>query len=232
MIWPVSWPFPATTRTSPASKLADGRPDGLGAIADLARTRRACHDLGADRGGIFGARIVVGDDHHVGLVGGDPSHDRPLAAIAVAAAAEHADEPARGEGTQGIEHMRKRVGLVGVVDDAERAVDFADRSSRPETPLRARQCRRAHRSACASPSTASTRPAGEERVLDLERAEQRKARLDAFGRMPRPSVAGANPSGRASTSCSVVAVLPVVSSVRPRRRSPLRGRHPHKARPH
>ena len=50
------------------AKLADGGADRLGAVADLARAGRACQDLGADRGGILGARIVVRDDHHVGLV--------------------------------------------------------------------------------------------------------------------------------------------------------------------
>ena len=45
--------------------------------------------------GPLAARIVVGDDHHVGFLNGDAAHDRPLARVAIAAAAEHADQAAR-----------------------------------------------------------------------------------------------------------------------------------------
>ena len=95
-IWPVSWPLPATTRTSPGSSARDGRADGLGPVADLAGAGRRRQDLGADRGRIFAARIVVRDDHQVGLLDGDRAHDRALAPVAVAAAAEHARRAVRG----------------------------------------------------------------------------------------------------------------------------------------
>ena len=55
-----------------------------GAAARIARGSRR----------LFAARIVVGDDHAVGLLRGDRAHQRALALIAVAAGAKHDDEPA------------------------------------------------------------------------------------------------------------------------------------------
>ena len=40
-VWPVSWPLPAMSSTSPAREPGDGRADRLAAVADLARARRA-----------------------------------------------------------------------------------------------------------------------------------------------------------------------------------------------
>ena len=51
-------------------------------------------DLGGDRRGILGARIVGRDDRPVGERRGDPPHQRPLLAVAVAARAE--DDGQRG----------------------------------------------------------------------------------------------------------------------------------------
>ena len=53
--------------------------------------------------GRLAPRIVVGDDDVVGVLGRDAPHDRPLALVAVAAAAEHADEPAGRERAQRLE---------------------------------------------------------------------------------------------------------------------------------
>ncbi|MEI9888467.1 MAG: hypothetical protein WDN08_18595 [Rhizomicrobium sp.] len=38
---------------------------------------------------VFGPRVVVGDDHDIGVLGGGFTHQRTLAFVAVAAAAEH-----------------------------------------------------------------------------------------------------------------------------------------------
>ena len=111
--------------------------DRLGPVADLARAGRAGQDLGADRRRLLAARVVVGDDDDVGLLDGDAAHDRPLAPVAIAAAAEHADEAAGGEGPQRIERRRERLGLVRVVDDGEAAALLADDL---EPALHARQC--------------------------------------------------------------------------------------------
>src|SRR4051812_28696381 len=64
---------------------ANGGADRLGAVADLARNGRGREDLGPDRGGILRARIIIGHDHGIGLLGRDRPHDRPLAPVAIAA---------------------------------------------------------------------------------------------------------------------------------------------------
>ena len=66
------------------------------AVADLDRARRGGEDRAADLLGVLAARIVVGDVDAVGASGRDPAHQRPLAAVAVAAGAEDDDEPALG----------------------------------------------------------------------------------------------------------------------------------------
>ncbi|MNY41277.1 hypothetical protein D3C86_1760770 [compost metagenome] len=80
-----------------ALKHADGGADRFGAVADFGCTRGGSHNFRADHLGHFRARIVVRDDHHVGKPRGDLAHDRPLALVAVAAAAEDHDHPARRE---------------------------------------------------------------------------------------------------------------------------------------
>ena len=119
--------------------------------------RDAAHDLGADRGGLLAARIVVGHQREVGEARGDLAHHRPLAAVAVAAAAEHHDQLALGERPQGRQHRLQRLGLVGVVDIDRRAASCggpraaagpARRSGSP-APRRAR---------ATSPPVATTRP--------------------------------------------------------------------------
>src|SRR4051794_19039028 len=66
-------------------------------------------DLGHDRLGVLGARIVAGDEHLVGQPGGDLAHDRALAAVAVAAGAEDDDDPPRGELAGGPQDVLQRV---------------------------------------------------------------------------------------------------------------------------
>jgi hypothetical protein len=57
---------------------------------------RAAQDLAADRGGILAARIVVGDDRQVRQPRRHRAHLRTLADVAVAARAEHNDQPPVG----------------------------------------------------------------------------------------------------------------------------------------
>src|SRR6202042_3957706 len=52
------------------------------------------HDLGDDRLRVLRARVVRGDEQHIGQRGPDRTHQRALAAIAIAAGAEYADHPA------------------------------------------------------------------------------------------------------------------------------------------
>ncbi len=61
-----------------------------------------------------------------GMLRRDAAHDRALALVAIAAAADHAVEPARRERLQRLERGQQRVGLVRVVDDDEAAAHLAD----------------------------------------------------------------------------------------------------------
>src|SRR5262245_8039897 len=74
-----------------------------GTVADLERSRRGRQNLTPDIGGAFGARIVVGDNGAIGFSHRDLSHLGTLALVAVAAAAEHDDEPLLDIGAQSVE---------------------------------------------------------------------------------------------------------------------------------
>ena len=75
---------------------ADGTPDGRSAFDDdlMVARRHAAEDFIDDALRILAARVVAGDDAMVGEFLGDHSHHRALTAVAVAAAAEYADQPA------------------------------------------------------------------------------------------------------------------------------------------
>ncbi len=94
--WPCSCPLPAITTTSPARADSIGGGDSrvsVGVVRDV-RTG-ALEDLGDDRLGILRAGVVGGDEHVVGQPTSDLAHQRALASIAVAAAAEHHPQPDR-----------------------------------------------------------------------------------------------------------------------------------------
>ena len=77
----------------------------------------AALDLLDDRLGRLAARVVRGDDDHVREPRGHGAHQRALAAVAVAAAAEDRDHAARPQLAHGLEQVLERVVGVGVVDD-------------------------------------------------------------------------------------------------------------------
>src|SRR5262245_16415818 len=68
---------------------ANAGANGFGTVADLARAGRGGEDLGADGGGLLAPGIVVRDDDVVRMLAGDAAHDRALALVSIAAAAEH-----------------------------------------------------------------------------------------------------------------------------------------------
>ena len=112
--------------------VGDGAADRLGAVGDDGRgvgVGEAGADLGEDGVGVFGARVVVREDHAVGGLFGDAAHHGALGAVAVAAAADDAGE--RGalghHVAHGAEHVLERVRRVGVVHDGDGAVPGADR---------------------------------------------------------------------------------------------------------
>src|SRR5215218_2917826 len=74
-------------------------------------------DLVDDRRRVLGARVVRRDDRLVGQARGDLAHLRALAAVAVAAAAEDAEQAAGRQRARRREHVLQRVGRVRVVDE-------------------------------------------------------------------------------------------------------------------
>ena len=96
---------------------------------------------GADRGRVLAARIVVGDDGHVGEARGGGAHQRPLAAVAVAAGAEHHVQPARGMRAQRGQQPLQRVRACG------RSRRRPRRRSAAAPPVPAGRARRAARPA-------------------------------------------------------------------------------------
>ena len=94
--WPCSWPFPAITTTSPVAGERHGPVDRAASVGvDLHVHPRSLQHVLDDRERILAARVVGGDDDVIGTARGDGAHERPLAAVAVAAGAEDADQPAR-----------------------------------------------------------------------------------------------------------------------------------------
>ena len=130
-IWPVSWPLPAISSTSPAFNSAMAVRIASRAVADLDGARRCGQDRGADRGRLLAARIVVGDDDAVGILVRDAAHDRPFARVAVAAGAEHHDQLAARIRAQRFERFLQRIRLVRIVDKDRRAVFGAGKLQPP-----------------------------------------------------------------------------------------------------
>jgi len=82
--------------------------------------------LGDDRLRIFAPRVVGRDDDDVRELGRDRSHPRPLLPVAVAAAAEHADDAARRERPRLGEDVRERRRRMGVVDEHGERLPLVD----------------------------------------------------------------------------------------------------------
>ena len=126
MTWYFSWPLPATSTTSPAraSSIALSIASRRSTIdssrcprSRLVSGRDAALNLLDDLPGILAARVVGGDDDEIAQPSGHRAHERPLGPIAVAAAAEHRDQPAAGQRPRRLEQVAQRVVGVGVVDD-------------------------------------------------------------------------------------------------------------------
>ena len=170
-IWPLSWPFPATSRTSPGCNAATALRIASPRSPISARARRSRQNGRPDRGRILAARIVVGDDDRVGVFCSDFAHQRPLALIAVAAAAEHHDELALRIRPQRFERLGERIRLVRVVDEDGRAVALADQL---EPAFRAFQPLERGEDLCGIASRRERQAGRDQRVLHLERADQRQ----------------------------------------------------------
>src|SRR3989442_4585031 len=98
-----------------------GRPVGFGGVA-VGRHPRSAHtgdDLVDNRLRALRARVVRGHPYAVAQASGDLAHDRPLAAVAVAPAAEDGAEARARELARRGQHALERVRGVGVVDHDE-----------------------------------------------------------------------------------------------------------------
>ena len=145
-IWPVSWPLPATQSTSPGRSIAIARRIASRAIADLDRPGRGREDRLADRRRLLGARIVVGDDDDVGVLGAAAPMSGRLPGSRSPPAPKTTMSRPRVIGPQRRERARERVRLVGVVDEDQRAVrlvaDELEPAGRAFELGRARRARR------------------------------------------------------------------------------------------
>ena len=79
-----------------------------------------------DRGRILRARVVVGHDQQVCPACGELAHHRALAAVAIAAAPEHDEQPATGERSQRSQRAGDGGRFVAVVDDGEERLAGVD----------------------------------------------------------------------------------------------------------
>ena len=125
--WYFSCPLPATSTRSPgrASSIAFAIAAPRSTIASdrCPLSRAACRavmpalDLFDDAVRILAARVVRRHDDEVAQPAGDRAHQRTLRAIAIAAAAEHRDQPAARQRPRRLEQVAQRVVGVRVVDD-------------------------------------------------------------------------------------------------------------------
>ena len=95
--------------------------NGLAPASDVLRTwlvacGNACHDGGAYTGGIFAARIVVGHDNIIRMTGGNGTHLRALAHVAISAAAENDMQLAMTVWPHGVQHGFKAIRRMGVIN--------------------------------------------------------------------------------------------------------------------
>ena len=74
-------------------------------------------DVGDDGERIFFARIVGSDDAVVGVLVGDPAHQRAFLFVTIAARAEDDDEAVRSELAQGLQHAEEGIVGVRVIDE-------------------------------------------------------------------------------------------------------------------
>ena len=111
----------------------------------------------------------------------DRPHQRALAAVAVAACPEDADQPACAELAGGLQHDVERVGRVRVVDDDGERLALVDRL---EPPRHARHPAHALGDRVVVDVEEDPRRDRAEHVLDVEDPAQRCLDLDAAGREP------------------------------------------------
>lgn len=91
--------------------------DGLSAVGLHPMGCATGENVVDDRPRVLPARIVGRHDHTVGMGQRGVEHQRPLAPVAIAPAAEDDPEQAAGDGTKGGQDCRQRRRRVGVVHE-------------------------------------------------------------------------------------------------------------------
>jgi hypothetical protein len=159
-------------------QLCDASTDRFESVADLDGARRSRQNGRADRGGIFAAWIIVGHDHAVRFGGGNGTHQRSFAAVAIAAGAQNNDQMSGSVRTQSIERLGQGVRLMRVINKNLRATAFANAFEPSFGAIEVfkrceyRVCTIARRDG---------EPGCEHRILGLEFANQRQAQPIEFG---------------------------------------------------
>ncbi len=105
---------------------------------DLGRPGETGTDVIENAQRVFGTRVVVGDQHAIGQALGHFGHQRALAAISVAAAAEQAQQLAVRVRAQGFEHFLQGVRSMRVVDHHQRLVAPTQALHAADRPLQLR----------------------------------------------------------------------------------------------
>ena len=180
-IWPCSWPLPASRTMSPGPAIAMARRSPRAVRRSRSRPARPPEHR-ADRRRVLAARIVVGDDDHVGQPRRDRAHLGALALVAVAAGAEHDDQPALDVRPERRDRRLDRVGRMRIIDIDRRAGAADHRALQPPahrlTPAPCRQASSTSRRR--SPSPARPRPAR------WPPDRRRSAAASSYASCPRP----------------------------------------------
>ena len=137
---------------------------------------------------------------------GDRAHQRTLARIAIAAAAEHADQLARAVPARGEQRLLQRVRRMRVVDDRERLAGAVSVSMRPGG---AAHCSSAATASCERHVPAEQHGQRREQILDVEVADEARAqRRDAPAAVDDRFRDHAAPRrARAANRCDVAAAV-------------------------
>ena len=183
--WPCSCPLPAITTTSPSVAPAS-------ALSIAARRSGSTSSSGAPAStssmiacGILGARVVGGEDRAIGELRGDPSHQRALAPVAVAAAAEDADQAPGRELARRPEDVLERARLVRVVDEHRERLPLVDLLEAPGNAVDRLEA--PHDRVVVDPERARGRR-GDMRVGAVERAAQPQLRVERRRRIDEDRV--------------------------------------------
>ena len=81
----------------------------------MTRIEHAGQNIVDNRPRLFGARVVISDHHDVGKFFSDSAHQRTLAFVTVAAAAENAPQLAAAVQARGLQRFFQRVRRMGVI---------------------------------------------------------------------------------------------------------------------